>query len=222
MIRRMRLRFAALAGERRVGLAEMMDASSTWLDRLARNERGLDAQVAESITGCPREYLRWEAEHARCLRVIAWQTRRQTQLRTALYFGMEAVHRAALFDAMRSHRVRGRARRELVIRFHGYRGFSQSMVAEHANYRRAAATLLCIRHICNALFEEPPATETLDHYAVTYNDYFATYCEVVTSQEPGESRDELLPELKSSVVTTRRQLLRWGEKKNTEPVRKRA
>lgn len=225
MIRRLRLNIASLAGDRRVNHHELMEASNSRLELLARGSAGSDATIANGITGCPREFLRWEAEHARAMRVVAWQMRRSLQLRALLYLGTEMIHRAALFEAMRSHRVRGAMRRLLVSRFHGQLSYTQALVSEHGVYRRSAASLLCIRHLSNAVFEVPAATEALDRYCGTYNDYFATYCDVATSDVPGESREELLPELKSAVGQARQAVLGWGRNKAAEPAaatRKRA
>ena len=127
-----------------------MEASETHLARAARG--GSAREQADRAAHCspiPTSYRTWETEHARHMDDDRQPAdRRARRRRSLLSTAFSLVHRTALFEYLRAASRRASAGRDLLIQhFHGNKSYSQAMVAEHGNYQRSFASLLCVEHI---------------------------------------------------------------------------
>jgi hypothetical protein len=185
--------------------AKLLEASQDRLSEFARIGGSPQSLAASRILESPSVFIRWEAEHSCLLRTIAAHGRRAQQTQALLTASLSLVHRKALFDYMRENQIRGLLRHRLVMLFHGHYDYSQSILAEHGRYLRAAASLICTAHIGGALLSSDVFEEPLQRYERLYAEYFQVYCE---SSMPGwrpaegSSTSLLLPLLK-------RQLAQW-------------
>ncbi|MEJ1962510.1 MAG: hypothetical protein WDO56_13595 [Gammaproteobacteria bacterium] len=104
-----------------------------------------------------RLYRHWEAEHDRLMRGVASETRlnRQATVLRSACFGL--IHRKAMFDYLRQHRVTGRDRHAVFELIYGDQDYVKAVVAEHANYVRSASSLLCSNYLGLTLLTTGPS-----------------------------------------------------------------
>jgi hypothetical protein len=191
-------------------LEELMSVSETHLERLARGKSGPSVLVASRILDTPQEFRRWEGEHARLMRGIAGLARRPLQIRSLLSATLGLLHRKALFEYMRDRQVPTAGRQRLIAHFYGHNDYLQTLLAEHGNYLRSAASYLCSAHIGEEHLQHSTFGEPLLAYVQLYTEYFRTYCDAVlvpADDEASEHLETLLPYLKQEVLETRNLLL---------------
>ena len=200
----------AAAGGETLTLDELMGVSEAHLERLARGRDGPSVLVASRILDTPQEFRRWEGGHARLMRGIAGLSRRALQVRALLTTALSLAHRKALFEYLRDHQVPSSGRRRLIAHFHGHNDYVQTLLAEHGNYLRSAASYLCTAHIGAEHVQVPIFNEPLQAYLQLYTEYFRTYCDSVLApqdEDTAENLQTLLPYLKQEVLETRNLLL---------------
>jgi hypothetical protein len=100
----------------------------------------------------------------------------------------------------------------LIQHFHGNKSYSRAMVAEHGNYQRSFASLLCIEHIGATLLVHQAFGDPFRRYEHLYAEYFRSYCNsfLAPPTADGDSSDSvrmLLPYLKRDVLDVRARLL---------------
>jgi hypothetical protein len=209
-LRLLRLGRGAGAGGDTLTLDELMGVSEAHLEELARGKTGPNVLVASRILDTPQEFRRWEGSHARLMRGIAGLSRRALQLRALMTTTLGLIHRKALFEYMRDRQVPTPGRQKLIAHFYGHNDYLQTLLVEHGNYLRSAASYLCTAHIGAEHLEHPTFGEPLLGYLQLYTEYFRTYCDSVLSpggDEPAEQLEALLPYLKQEVLETRNMLL---------------
>lgn len=192
-------------------LEELMSASEAHLERLARGRDGPNVLVASRILDTPQEFRRWEGGHARLMRGIAGLSRRALQVRALLSSALALVHRKALFEYLRDRQVPAAGRRRLIGHFYGHNDYLQTLLAEHGNYLRSAASYLCAAHIGAEHLKVDTFEEPLRDYVELYTEYFRTYCDAVLASGDDAATEQLqalLPYLKQEVLETRNQLLK--------------
>ena len=192
-------------------LAELMSVSEAHLEQLARGETGPSVLVASRILDTPQEFRRWEGGHARLMRGVAGLSRRALQVRSLLSTTLALAHRKALFEYLRDRQVPSGARRRLIRHFYGHNDYLQTLLAEHGNYLRSAASYMCTAHIGAEHLQVATFGEPLQAYIQLYTEYFRTYCDSVLAaqdDEAAENLQALLPYLKQEVLETRNQLLK--------------
>ena len=206
------LRLSLGGGPPQVSRARLMEASEAQLARAARSGAAREQQIVGSLRAHPTDYRAWEAEHARFMTAIASQPTGERQARAMLSTAFSLVHRKALFEYLRDSARRGSARRILVQHFHGNKGYSRAVVAEHANFQRSFASLMCIEHFGTTLLAHQAFGEPFRRYEHLYAEYFRSYCDsyLAPPSESGDSSDSmrtLLPYLKRDVLDERARLL---------------
>ena len=131
-------------------------------------------------------YRRWEAEHAKLMRVVSEHGRLDLQINTLRATTFSFVHRRALFDYLRDRRLTRAKRHRLFELFYGCRDYGNAVVTEHHNYLRSSSSYLCNHHLGENLMHDCAFDEPLRLYEEWYAEYFRTYCDVelaVTEEE---------------------------------------
>ena len=210
-MRLLRLGRARVTGQDdRLTLEELMGVSEAHLEHLARGKEGPSVLVASRILDTPQEFRRWEGGHLRLMRGIAGLSRRALQLRALMTTTLGLAHRKALFEYVRDRQVPTAGRQRLIAHFYGHNDYLQTLLAEHGNYLRSAASYLCTAHIGAEHLRVPTFGEPLLGYQQLYTEYFRTYCDSVLAPKDDETADQLealLPYLKQEVLETRNLLL---------------
>jgi len=206
------LRLNLGGGPPQISRSRLMEASETRLARAARGGSAREQQVARPLIANPQSYHTWAPEHARHMDAIASQPNGEREARALLSTGFTLVHRKALFEYMRAHPLREAARKLLIQHFHGNKSYSRAMVAEHGNYQRSFASLLCIEHIGATLLVHQAFGDPFRRYEHLYAEYFRSYCNsfLAPPTADGDSSDSvrmLLPYLKRDVLDVRARLL---------------
>lgn len=148
--------------------------------------------VASRILDSPRDYRRWEDEHAALMRRIAAERLPGVQKAELLNISLSLIHRKALFEYLRDEQVRGIRREAIMAHFFSHRDCTSAVVSEHGRYVRSAASYLCSSHVgshvmFDALFEAP-----LAEYEDLYASYFRAYCSAaLVSNDDGVAKSIL-------------------------------
>lgn len=187
-----------------------MEESEAQLAQAARSGAARERQVAVQLLENASDYRRWESEHSRLMSSVAGTPRTGLQVRALLSTSFALIHRKALFEYLREHELRGGARRILVQHFHGFNSYTQAVVAEHGNYLRSFASLICAEGIGATLLAHQAFGEPLRAYEQLYTEYFRSYCHSVLVPATSAADDtvsSLLPYLKQDVLEVRTRLL---------------
>ena len=190
----------------------LMDESWSHVGDVAESGHAHQQQVASRILDDTSRWRHWEAEHGGFMHQIASQSAVLEQVAALRRVSFSMIHRKALFEYLRDHAQRGAERRELIQHFHGQKSYSQAVVAEHGNYQRSVASLICIEHIGATLLLHQAFDEPLRRYEHRYSEYFRSYCDsyLAPATEDGDGSDSmriLLPHLKRDVLDERARLL---------------
>jgi hypothetical protein len=206
-------------------LGHLMDASEERLDAAAHSGTALEQHIAARLRDNPRDYRRWEMEHSGFMERVLKAPRPALQATALLSLGFSLLHRQSLFEFLRTSALRGAQRRALVAHFHGGHSYSQAIVAEHGNYLRSAASLICVEHIGTTLLKHPAFGEPLRKYQQAYGEYFRTYCHSATmpaSMSASDTTQPLLPALKFDLHELRTNMLAMPVQVAQQPARARA
>jgi hypothetical protein len=204
------LRLDLAAGGPRLRLERLMEESDAQLSQVARTGGPEQQRIVGQILGSPQEFRRWESEHQRLMKAVAGAPRAGLQVRALLSMAFSLTHRKALFEYLRERRLRGEARRRLVCHFHGHSSYSHAVIAEHANYLRSAASLICAERIGSGLLAHQAFGEPLRDYERRYVEYFSGYCQSVLStgdSDDGDNTRAMLILLKQEVLALRTRLM---------------
>jgi hypothetical protein len=153
--------------------------------------------VARRLLESPAAFQTWESEHSGLMRGVAtgfWRT--QAALLKKATFRL--IHRKALFEYLRDERVRGSARRRIVVSFHPTQDYTQSIIAEHGLYSRKAGSFLCTSHVGGNVVRDPGFFDPLRRYQELYAEYFQIFCRTHFGTDSADTAPQgvLLPLLK--------------------------
>ena len=118
--------------------ARLMEESELSLAEAARHGAPEDMAVASRILEHPATYRTWESEHDRLLRSVSSHARLAAQMGALRSATFTLIHRKALFEYIRERNVSGPKRHRLFSLFYGARDYTNSVIAEHANFVRLA------------------------------------------------------------------------------------
>ncbi len=188
----------------------LMEESESRIESTARAGSSSQALVARRILEDMRLYRHWASEHERLMRSVARENgmgRQSHALRNAC-FGL--IHRKAMFEYLRQHRVTGRGRHAVFELIHGNQDYAKAVIAEHNNYVRAASSLICSQHLGLSLMQDRAFGEPMQRYEARYADYFRVFCG--SALTPGRYNNDdtlstLVPYLKRQLGTLRRAIL---------------
>lgn len=160
--------------------------------------------VAKRLLESPAAFQTWESEHSGLMREVAAGFRR-TQAALLKKATFRLIHRKALFEYLRDERVRGSARRRVVVSFHPTRDYTHSIIAEHGLYFRKACSFLCTSHVGGNVVHDPGFFDPLRRYQELYAEYFLIFCRTHfgTDSADTEPHGELLPLLKHQLEECR-------------------
>jgi hypothetical protein len=160
--------------------------------------------VAKRLLESPAAFQAWESEHSGLMREVATGFRR-TQAALLKKATFRLIHRKALFEYLRDERVRGSARRRIVVSFHPTHGYTQSIITEHGLYFRKACSFLCTSHVGGNVVHDPGFFDPLRRYQELYAEYFQIFCRTHfgTDCADTEPQGELLPLLKHQLEECR-------------------
>jgi hypothetical protein len=194
----------------------MLGLNHRWLMR--ESERRLEAATesgtpdeslwATRLLGDGAVFKHWESEHARHMREIARERRRQRQLGALRSVTFGVIHRKALFEYLRTEAPRGEERRRVVALFHGARAYSDALIAEHRSFIRSTCSHLCANHIGAEVLGDREFAEPFEEYERLFREYFQLYCRALTAGPEAAGLDgALLPCLKFEINVQRRLIL---------------
>jgi hypothetical protein len=110
---------------------------------------------------------------------------------------LRLIHGKALFEYLKKHNVRGKARAKILAHFHRTLLYEHAVVAEHTVYVRKSASLLCASHVGTDLVHDPAFLDPMIQYETLFTEYFELYCTtLMPSEDDSESESALLPLLK--------------------------
>jgi hypothetical protein len=187
-----------------------MEESEHALHDAATSGQSQQQLVAARILDCPETFKLWESHHLRLINRIANQPHRIRQAATALSTTFSLVYAKSLFEYLRESGARKTRRRKLIAHFHGDNGYVKALIAEHGNYLRSAASLICIKHVGSKLLEHSAFGDPIDQYEQAYAEYFRTYCQWTVPDkldQDVEILNALQQELKVGVLAARQRLI---------------
>ncbi len=206
------LRLNLAGGPPLVTREQLMAESEAHIARTARKATSPEQLIATQILANPTDFRSWEAEHERLMAAVARPNRIAVQARALLSTAFSLVHRRALFEYLRGHARRGMGRRDLIQHFHGQKSYSQAVVAEHSNYLRSSASLICAEHFGTTILVHQAFGSPFRRYEHLYAEYFRSYCDSYLTpqsktEDVSDSMRALLPHLKRDVLDVRARLL---------------
>lgn len=201
---------ASTADFRHLSHDRLMEESQLRLANAVACGQPIEERVATRILDNPRDYHRWENEHATLMRRIAAERLPNVQKAQLLTTSLALIHRKALFEYLRDEQVRGARREAVMAHFLAHRDYASAVVAEHGRYLHSAASYLCSSHVgshvmFDTLFETP-----LGEYEDLYASYFRTYCDVVLGGKDTALVRTMVPvllELKAQISEWRQALI---------------
>jgi hypothetical protein len=197
------------AGRSPINHERLMDASRDRLSAAARSGIPLEELIAARIFDSPRDFLQWESQHAGIMRRITDAGGVVAQKSELLSVALALIHNKALFEYMRTGKVRNTDRFHLIKHFFRNSDYSKSVVSEHGNYIRSAASYMCSSHVGVNVMLDDVFDQPLLQYEQLYGDYFRVYCGAVIApgRESSQCMEPLLGSLKRQVSDWRHALL---------------
>ncbi len=184
----------------------LMEASHTRLSAAADSDVEHEALVAARILDNPRDFGRWESQHAGIMTRVIVERFRDAQRYELLNQALVLVHRKALFEYLRDNAVRGNERVRLIRHFFQHREYSRAIVTEHTNYLHSAASYMCSTHVGTRVLLDEVFDDPLFQYEQLYSEYFRVHCNLVANPDSNASI-VLAPML----GTLRRQVADWRQ-----------
>jgi hypothetical protein len=198
----------------------LMEESEECLATAARAGPPEHRAVASRIIDHPTAYRHWEAEHDRLLRAVSSHTRLSPQIGALRTAAFALIHRKALFEYIRERGLTADRRRRLFGLFYGTRDYTNSVVAEHANFLRSTSSHLCMEYLAEHLMRDAAFDEPMQLYQEWYADYFRVFCDVELAQTQEEIQslapvEALKPLLKQRLRDARDAILKLPEVPST-------
>lgn len=188
---------------------DLMEISQDRLSVAAHSGSDAERVVAARVFDNPRDFSKWECQHAQIVKRIVDARALGAQRCLLLSASLQLIHRKALFEYLRTSGVRGNDRVRVVRAFFPNVDYDSSIVTEHSRYIRSAASYLCSSHIganfmLDDIFERP-----LLEYEQLYAEYFRVYCEWVSGTcktDPSAAEAQVI-EMKHQVAAWHKALL---------------
>jgi hypothetical protein len=189
--------------------ARLMRESTDRVESALRSDNPIEHLIASRLLESPSIFRTWEDEHSRLMREVANSGFRRTQAALLKKATFRLIHRKALFEYLRDQRVRGAARRRIILTYHPIQDYTRSVIAEHEIYLRKACSFLCASHVGANVVHDPGFFDPMSHYEALYAEYFQIFCRTQfgTASADAEPQSELLPLLKYQLEECRRAII---------------
>jgi hypothetical protein len=179
--------------------SRLMRESTDRIESALRSEDDKDHHIAHRLLETTRSFHSWELEHSGLMRQVAEQGKLQTQALALRHAALRLIHGKALFEYLRTNKVRGEQRVQILSYFHPTRLYEYAVVQEHGSYLRKAGSFLCTSHLGADLVSDPVFLDPMQHYEGLYGEYFNLYCSTLFPRDgsiESASVRSLLPLLK--------------------------
>lgn len=133
------------------------------------------------LLGDGRHYHLWEVSHARLMQQVAHGARPVGQALALRATSLRLIHRQGLFDYLRTHYVRGKARERLFEVFYGPVDYRAAVLTEHRHFVFAASSGYCADILVASIHDEEGA-RLIERYATLYHDYFEVFGHFVMAE----------------------------------------
>lgn len=185
----------------------LMDESEQALLDATDAKSKRESRIAEYILSDPNMHRLWEARHAELVRPVAEQGKRIPQVFALRDIEVRLVHKRALFDHIRHHKLRGLEREQMFAAFYGPKDIQDAILLEHRQYMLAVSSHLSTGHLINVMYD-PLGNRLLRQYAALYMDYFDLYGHVIRSQGDGwaDAAKPLMSEAREEMATVRQHI----------------
>jgi len=189
---------------------QLMRVSERAVGQAVRSNQPRLQLVASRVVESTVSWQRWESEHAVIMRRIVAPRRPPAQVSALKTAAFGLIHRKALFEYLSERSLSRVQRRRIISLFHGARGYTDSMIAEHGNYIRSACSYVCTGEVGSQVVQDGAFQDPMDRYEELYTEYFHAYCdsEVGSLDDPGTAGlRAILPLLKLQLVEQRKAIL---------------
>ena len=156
---------------------QLMDESEYALHEASDSSFPLVSRIVSTLLQDGHIYGQWESQHANLLLPVAEHSKKKRQIMALRNAEVQLVHQRALFNYLRTERVRGEERRQVFRIFHSTRDYHDTVLAEHRQYMLAVSSRVSADHIVDVM-HDPNSKNLLRQYEKLYTRYFAMKCYV--------------------------------------------
>lgn len=161
----------------------LMDESEQALSDAAQSASVVQSRVANQVLQDAKTHRLWESQHASLVGQVAEHRRRVRQVMAMRSIEASLLHRRALIEHIRKHKIVGAERDKLFRVFYGPTDIVNAMIAEHRKYVLALSSYISIEHLINVM-HDAVSTQLLEVYRCTYQEYFDLYCVMAKTEDP--------------------------------------
>jgi hypothetical protein len=175
-----------------------MRESTTRIESALHSSDATEHLIAQRVFATAGSWSAWELEHSGLMRQVADFVVLRNQAVALRHATLRLIHGKALFEYLKKHNVRDRARVGILSHFHRTLLYEHAVVAEHTIYVRKACSYLCASHLGSELVRDPAFLDPMMQYETLFTEYFELYCSTLLPHEDTQSESEpaLLPLLK--------------------------
>lgn len=160
----------------------LMDESEQALSRAAAHVSTPKSRVAKQILTDAKLHRLWESQHAELMLSVAEHRRRSPQVLALRTVETGLLHRGALIDHIRRHKITGNERDRLFRVFYGPRDSVGSIVAEHRKFLLAVSSRISADHLIG-IMQDQISLQLLEVYKAAYEKYFELFCLLAASDD---------------------------------------
>jgi hypothetical protein len=184
--------------------ARLMRESARRIEGASRSKDPKEHLIAQRVLATPDAWAAWELEHSSLMRQVADFVALRNQAVALRHASLRLIHGKALFEYLKKHNVRGKARAKILAHFHRTLLYEHAVIAEHTIYVRKACSYLCASHLGTDLVRDPAFLDPMQQYETLYSEYFDLYCSTLMPREEcSDSEPALLPLLKHQLTEWR-------------------
>ena len=178
--------------------AKLMRESTNRIESALRGDDPKDHLIAQRVLATPSAWQAWEMEHSALMRQVADFVVLRNQAVALRHAALRLIHGKALFEYLRKHSLRGKARARVLAHFHRTMIYEHAVVAEHTVFVRKSASYLCASHLGTDVVHDPAFLDPMQQYETLFSEYFELFCSTLLPTETSDTEPEpaLLPLLK--------------------------
>lgn len=187
----------------------LIEESEHCIEQASHSERRSERLIARRILENEKQHRSWQTSHCRLMKFVAGPSTFDAQFHNLRHTAIDLINRQALFQYLTDNLIPVQRRRVLVKAFHPHAGYSDTVIAEHGEFLKAASSTICATHLAENIWNDDAFEQDLAEYADAYSSYFCVYCDwVLAEAEHRESSTKpLLLFLKKEAMALRSALL---------------